>query len=587
MMEPEKLAENVELNVSDIQTDTLQTPLTKEGIIAELEAILEMPVNETKERVASLKAAFYSIRKQETEAEFAAFLEKGNEESAFAAKEDAFELRLKEILTIIKDKKAEYQTQLENTRRENLEKKEAILTALSEIADDTDNINKLYSRFQQLQQEFKAIGEVAPEHVTPLWKKYQTATEHFYDQLKINKDLRDYDFKKNLEAKELLVKQAEALDAESDVVSAFKKLQSLHDQWREIGPVAPEIREDIWTRFKAASVTINKKHQAFFEAIKAKEQENEKAKTEICSRIEEIDTATLLTANAWEKATESIKGMQEEWKKLGFASKKVNNELFARFRHSCDDFFAKKAEFYKTLKEEASENLKKKEALCEKAEAMKDSKDWKKTTNDFIALQKEWKSVGPTAHRYTEALWKRFITACDAFFEEKEKVLGAQIKTEKENLAVKKSIIATLKEMIENDVEDAAAQVKELVNNWRETGHVPYKDKDKIQAHFNDALKQVNDKYDLKETRARLRNFKEDVEKMSDASKLSRERDRLIYKYDQKINDLRTYETNMNFFKAQSKNGNSLLRDMERKIQLIRDDIAELEQKIRLIEEKL
>lgn len=587
MMEPEKLAENVELNTSDIQMDTLQTPSEKEGIIAELEAILEMPVNETKERVASLKAAFYSIRKQEIEAELAAFLEKGNEESAFAAKEDALETQLKELLTIFKDKKVEYLAALENTRRENLEKKEAILAALAEISEDTDNINKQYSRFQQLQQDFKAIGEVAPEYVTSLWKKYQTATEHFYDQLKINKDLRDYDFKKNLETKELLIKQAEELDAETDIVAAFKKLQSLHDQWRETGPVAQEIREEIWTRFKAASVTINKKHQAFFEGIKAKEQENEKAKSEICDRIEQIDTTTLTTANAWEKTTDTIKAMQEEWRKFGFASKKVNNELFARFRKSCDEFFAKKAEFFKNMKEQAAENLKKKEALCEKAEALKDSKNWKKTTNDFIALQKEWKEIGPTAHRYTEALWKRFITACDAFFEEKEKVLGAQIKAEKENLAAKKAVIASLKEMLEAEVEDAAAQVKSLVAKWREIGHVPYKDKDKIQALFNDALKLVNDKYDLKETKARLRNFKEDMEKISDASKLNRERERLIYRYEQKQNDLHTYENNMNFFKAQSKSGNSLLRDMERKMQLIRDDLAELEQKIQLIDEKL
>lgn len=587
MMEPEKLAENVELNTSDIQMDTLQTPSGKDGIIAELEAILEMPVNETKERVASLKAAFYSIRKQEIEAELAAFLEKGNEESAFAAKEDALETRLKELLTIFKDKKVEYLAALENTRRENLEKKEAILAALAEISEDTDNINKQYSRFQQLQQDFKAIGEVAPEYVTSLWKKYQTATEHFYDQLKINKDLRDYDFKKNLETKELLIKQAEELDAETDIVAAFKKLQSLHDQWRETGPVAQDIREEIWARFKAASFTINKKHQAFFEGIKAKEQENEKAKSEICDRIEQIDTTTLTTANAWEKTTDTIKAMQEEWRKFGFAPKKVNNELFARFRKSCDEFFAKKAEFFKNMKEQTAENLKKKEALCEKAEALKDSKNWKKTTNDFIALQKEWKEIGPTAHRYTEALWKRFITACDAFFEEKEKVLGAQIKAEKENLAAKKAVIASLKEMLEAEVEDAAAQVKSLVAKWREIGHVPYKDKDKIQALFNDALKLVNDKYDLKETKARLRNFKEEMEKISDATKLNRERERLIYRYEQKQNDLHTYENNMNFFKAQSKSGNSLLRDMERKMQLIRDDLAQLEQKIQLIDEKL
>lgn len=564
-------------------------PETKEAIVEAVEKALEKPIDEVKVEIAQLKAAFYAIKKQEIEEEKVAFLALGNEIAAFAQKPDALEDKLKELLASYKEKRAEHLAAIEAEKNENLQKKQDILAKLGEIVADTDNINKHYSKFQQLQQDFKSVGEVPAPNVTQLWKEYQLVTEQFYDLLKINKDLRDYDFKKNLEAKEALCEQAEALGAENDIIAAFKKLQALHEQWREIGPVAQDLRDQIWQRFKDASTLINKKHQSFFEERKEREKENEEAKTALCEKIEAIDLAVLKSYAAWEKATDEIKDLQEDWKKLGFAAHKVNVALFARFRKTCDEFFAKKAEFFKTLKEESAANLQKKIALCEKAEALKDSTDWKKTANELVAIQKEWKTIGPVAKKYSDNVWKRFITACDYFFEQKEKQTSNIHKEEHANLDAKKEIIAALSKLVETESENnAGAQVKDLMAKWRGIGHVPFKEKDKIYNEYQVLVKKAYDKFDLKEVRARLSNFESSVEEIADDSdKLYREREKLVRKSEQKQNELKTFENNMLFFTAKSKSGNSILKDMERRIASVKEELLMLEKKIDLIDSKL
>ena len=418
--------------------------LTKEELVDALAGLLEKPLDDIKDEVAAIKHAFYSIRKTELEAEKAAFVERGNEESAFAPMYDESENRLKELLAKYKELRAAQLEAQEAAMQENLNKKRAIIEELGKIVDDPDNINKQYQRFLQLQQDFKTIGAVPPADDRALWKEFQAATEKFYDLWKINKELRDYDFKKNLEIKQGLCEDAESLAEEKDVIAAFKKLQLLHDKWRETGPVVKELREDIWKRFKEASTVVNKKHQAYFEERKGKEKENEVAKTAICEEAEAIDINSLATYVSWDEATKKIIDLQARWKTLGFASKKVNNELFARFRKTCDLFFAEKAAFFKRMKEESAANLAKKHELCEKAEALKDSTDWKKTAAALTALQKEWKTIGPVSKKSGDAVWKRFIAACDYFFENKNKNISDARQAEHENLKAKKEIIEKL-----------------------------------------------------------------------------------------------------------------------------------------------
>ena len=581
------LAEEATDEMSE-KTQAIYSTLSKGELIDALKALLNEPIDTVRDAVAQIKMAFYSIRKNEIEAEKAEFLAKGNEEAAFAVREDEDEAKFKEVLNQIKEKRAEYNNAQEALRQQNLERKLAIIAEIKAIAVDPDSVNKQYNKVQQLQQEFKSIGEVPATDSTVLWKEYQQATESFYDLLKINKELRDYDFKKNLEIKQQLCADAEALGAKDDVVIAFRKLQELHAQWRETGPVAKELREDLWTKFKDASAVINKKYQTFFEERKSKEKENEVAKLSICEKIEAMDLSVLKTYAAWDEATKSVIELQEEWKKLGFAARKVNADLFARFRKSCDDFFAKKAEFFKTMKEELSVNLQKKIALCEKAEALKDSTDWKKTADVLVALQKEWKSIGSVSKKQSDAIWKRFITACDTFFEAKNKQSNNTRKVEHDNLKAKKDVIAAINAILEDEAEtEGGKKVRELMKKWQEVGHVPFKDKDKIYAEYKAAIDKAFDKFDMKEVKATLSNYENSINQMTDKDKIYREREHLLRNYEQKRNELKTFENNMGFFNATSKNGNSMLKEMERRIQKIKDDLALIEKKINLIDSKI
>lgn len=586
--ETNEVVEQKEAEIPTKQETAQYASMSKTELVAKLEELLQQPVNTVKDEVPVIKAAFYAIRKEEIAQEKADFLEKGNEEAAFAAHEDAEENRFKEILAELKEKRAEYNAALEAEKMQNLEKKRAIIQQINDITSDPDNINRQYNNVQQLQQEFKAVGAVPATDDTEVWKSYQQAVEKFYDLLKINKELRDYDFKKNLEIKQQLCLEAEALDEESDIIVAFRKLQELHNSWRETGPVAKELREELWARFKNASAVVNKKYQSFFEERKAREQEAAEKKTALCEELESIMGGEFKTNAAWDEATKKIIELQQQWKQAGFAARKLNNELFARFRKMCDEFFANKLSYYKNIRETMSANLAKKLELCEKAEALKDSTDWKATTDALVALQKEWKTVGPVNKRQSDQVWKRFITACDYFFEQRKQKSVNVHAVEHENLKAKKAIIAQLKELLEaEEPEDAAKTVRELMAKWQEVGHVPFREKDKIYKEYREAIDMAYDKFDIKGSRAHLANFENNLNKLDDNDKMYHERERLVRAYEQKCSELKTYENNMGFFNAQSKTGNSIVKEMERKIARLKEDIAMLEQKIKMVDEKM
>lgn len=592
---PTEIAENATVEAMDADEKQSNEPndrkhLTKEEIIATLKELNLKDGSEiSRDEITHLKQAFFAIRKNELAAEKQAFLEKGNEEAAFAPMPDEAEDQFQAIMKELKEKKAAYIAEVEAQKQANLAKKLEIIDELEKLAEDTDNVNRTFPRFRELTQEFKNAGEVPPTETTDIYRNYSAAVERFYDRLKINKDLRDYDFKKNLEQKQLLIDEAEKLAAENDVILAFRRLQELHDKWRETGPVAKEIRESIWEKFKDASAVINKRYQDFFEQRKARERENEEKKTEICERVEALDFSSLKNYAAWEEMTKTILEAQQDWKKLGFASKKVNNTLFARFRETCDKFFAAKAEFFKNIRENHSANLDKKIALCEKAEALKESTDWKNTAEKLVSLQKEWKTIGSVDKKHSDAVWERFQQACDYFFDRRKKATSSTRKAEQQNLKDKNSVIDSLKNIpLETPREEAVKLIKDAMAKWQQIGHVPFKDKDKVYNAYREIVDKLYDHFDVKETRANMANFANDINEMAtDTNKLYRERERLARACEQKRSELKTYENNLGFFNITSKGGNSLLKDTERRMQRIKEDIAALESKIKLIDSKL
>ncbi len=560
--------------------------MTKQELLDALKELAQKSVDVIRDEVSHIKAAFFAIRKEEIAREKEEFIQAGNPEEEFAPKPDPIEADIKQLFAVIKDKRAELNAELEAVKAQNLDKKRAIIAEINAISSDPDNINRQFNRVKELQQNFKEIGEVIASESTRLWKEYQLAVERFYDLLKMNKELRDYDFKKNLEIKQQLCAQAEALDDEEDVVAAFKKLQELHNTWRETGPVAKELREELWVRFKNASSVINKKHQAFFESRKEMEQENADAKLALCEKIEAVSTDNLKSYAAWDEATKQIIDIQEEWKKLGFAARKVNNELFLRFRKACDSFFEKKAAFFKEMKDELAANLAKKNELVAKAEALKDSTEWKKTTDALIALQKEWKTVGPVVKKHSEAVWKRFVAACDYFFEQKKSQTTSVHAVEHENLKAKKEIIAQISAALQmDDTEQATAIAREQIAKWSEVGHVPFKEKDKIYAEFKAVRDKASDKFNLRGGRAQFARIDAAVES-GNSDRVFYERERLVRSYEQKCSELKVIENNLGFLSARSKDGNAIVKEMERKIGKIKEDIAALEQKIKQIDEK-
>lgn len=565
--------------------------LTKDSIIVRLKEISDADGSEIgREEVSRLKQVFFNIRKAELQAEKQAFIDAGNEETAFAPMPDEREDTLQSLLEAIKEKKAQYTARLEAERVENLQKKMGIIAELNLMADDTDNVNRHYQRFRELSQAFKEIGEVPPTEQTDLWRNYQTAVERFYDQLKVNKDLRDYDFKKNLEIKQLLIQEAGKLADDSDVITAFRRLQELHDKWRETGPVAKELRDELWNSFKDVSAVVNKRYQAYFEERKAREAENELQKTSLCEQIEVIDTSALQGNAAWDEATKKILRAQEDWKKLGFASKKVNNQLFARFRKTCDEFFAAKSDHFRAMRESQAENLAKKVALCEKAEALKDSTDWKKTADAFVELQKQWKTIGAVDRKQSDAVWQRFQAAADYFFDQRKKNASTQRKTEQAALKQKLAVIEELKKIsLEPADRDASiARYRELQGEWSKIGHVPYRDKERVYEAYRKEANRVYEALDMNQHRSGMASFASGIESMGDdKNRLFRERERIARALEQKRAEMKTYQNNLCFFNVKSTNGNSLMRDMERRMKRINDDVVSLEEKLGLIDSKL
>ena len=571
----EQVAEEPKAEKADLSSKS------KSELVDMMREVATRPIEEVKEEVQALKAAFFALRREEVAKEKETFLANGNEENDFTPKEDEDENNMKELLNVLKERRTEFNAAQEANREANLEKKRQIIALINEISSDPDNINRQFNRVKQLQQDFKDAGEVPATADTEVWKEFQRATERFYDVLKMNKELRDYDFKKNLELKQQLCEDAEALDEETDVVVAFRKLQEMHNEWREIGPVAKELREELWARFKAASSAINKKYQTFFEDRKSKEKENADAKTALCEKIEQISTDDLKTYAQWNEVTKQIIALQEDWKKLGYASRKANAALFARFRKSCDDFFGKKAEFFKSMKEELSTNLAKKMELCERAEALMDSTDWKEATDQFVEMQKEWKTIGPVVKKYSDSVWKRFIAACDHFFEQKKKQNVNVHAVEHDNLKAKKDIIATLKATIEEAGEEAAQTVRNLMERWQEIGHVPYKEKDKIYAQYRELVDKAFDTLNMRGSRFSGGDGAPRGGRQSGGDRGLSERDRLVRNYEQRMSELKTFENNMGFLTANTKSGNSLVQEMERRIARLKEEIAELEQKIK------
>lgn len=593
--------ENEEVNTSavaaDVATDDNKAKeavpaideMSEADIIITLTALAQAGADEiSRDEVSRLKQRYYALRKATDEEARKQFIANGNDPEAFIPEEDPADEVLRQLLNSIKEKKAARAAEVEAELQRNYEKKNALIDEITAMSNDTDNVNRHFTRFREIQQEFKSVGDVAPQQMSDQWKRYQEAVEIFYDQLKVNKDLRDYDFKKNLETKLQLCAEAEQLDAEADVIAAFKRLQDLHIIWRETGPVDKEQREEIWTRFKEASAVVNKKYQAFFEERKAREQENENAKTAICERLEALDFDSLKSFNAWNDMTKTILQAQEDWRKLGFASKKANNALFTRFRAVCDKFFAQKAEYYKSVKEDMAANLEKKIALCEQAEALKDSTDWKATADKLTELQRRWKTIGSVPKKRSDEVWKRFQEACDFFFEQKKRDLSQSRKSEQENLRAKRALTASLKETAADAPrQEVVAAIKDAQARWNEIGHVPFREKDKVYDEFRAVINELYKVHDLKDTRANFARFESSINEMSDSGKLSRERERLARVLETKRSELTTYQNNLGFFNFKSTSGSSMLRDIERKTQRIRDDIADLEKKIALIDGRL
>ncbi len=560
--------------------------MSKQELLDALKEILAADNMEAHREVTAIKQAFFNIKSRENLEELNAFIEAGNQPEAFSSTPDEVENEMKTLYSEFKERRAAFIAADEERRKENLAKKMEIIDKMKEIAGDIDNVNVKFPEFQQLQQDFKAIKDIPAPAETETWKTFQTVVEQFYDHLKMNKELRDLDFKKNLEAKRQLIESAKKLADAPDPVAAFRSLQGLHDEWRNLGPVAKDIRESLWEEFKEASTVVNKRHQEYFEKRKADEQANEEAKTALCEEVEAIDLTKINSFNAWGEATDKVIALQKKWREYGFASKKANTALYARFRKDCDAFFEAKTAYFQKVRDEFSANLEKKTALCEKAEALKGTDDIRQATAEIVKLQAEWKKIGSVPRKQSDAIWQRFTQACNYFFDERKKQNKERRHEENENLEKKRAIIAKLNELPKDgDRSEVIGKVKELQAEWNEIGFVPFKLKDKVFAEYREVCDALYGAYNSRESRARMDNFHARVNSLKgDGQKIDRERDRLVRALDSRRNELQTIENNMGFFSVKSSQGNSMMKEMERKISRLKDDIKEIEQKIAVID---
>ena len=586
----ENVTENVAPEVNETENQTIEVPQTQEEVVARVKELAEADAPAEKQELDALKQAFYKIHKANVAAARAQFIENGGESEAFLPAPNVLEDDFKAAMNVIKQKRAELQAELDRQKEENLQKKQEILERIKVLSATPEEANQAYKEFKELQNQWKELSLVPAEKANELWKTYQLYVEQYYDQLKLNNEFREYDFKKNLEIKTRLCETAEKLNEEADVISAFQQLQALHQEFKETGPVAKELREEIWARFKAASTAVNKRHQQYFEELKQKEEENLAHKTALCEKIEAVDLTAIKTATAWEAQTQQIIEMQKEWRTIGFAPQKMNVKIFERFRGACDRFFTEKAAFFKRLKEEQAQNLAKKTELCEKAEALKDSTDWKATADKLMQIQKEWKTIGAVPKKHSESLWQRFIGACDYFFEQKGKNTASQRGEEKENLQKKEQVIEKLKALLDSDEEENKQDaVRELMREWNEIGFVPFKEKDKIYKAYHETVDQLFKALNMSAARRRLDNFKNNLK--NDAKEggqgLSRERERLVRAYENKRSEIKTYENNLGFLTCSSKKGSNLLNEMNKKMEKLKDELNLIGEKIAAIDKEM
>ena len=589
--EPTEASDNSESFAEPVNLGGIDQ-LNKSEIIDRLTKLVHLDITESiKNEIEACKQAFYKINKIEQEDAEKEFIAGGGTKEDFKPEPDENEEKLKGFLAVFRDKKSSLIAQVEKIKENNLAAKKQIIEKIKGLIESKDDFYKVYNEFRKLQHQWKEIKQIPQAFVNELWKEYQLYSEKFYDSLKINNEMRDYDFKKNLEIKQALCESVEKLENEKDVISAFYQLQKLHQEWREIGPVAKEMREEVWSRFKKASSVINKKHQDHFESLRVIEQRNLEEKIALCVEVESIDYTKLHTFKDWDDKNKQVLDYQEKWKTVGFAPKKSNVKVFERFRAACDIFFKHKSEFYKNIKESMDVNLEKKVKLCEKVEELKDNQNWKETTDQLIALQKEWKSIGPVSRKHSETLWKRFIKACDYFFEQKNTHFSSQKSEEVENLKKKKEIIENINSIDVNlPTAEAVTIIRNLITEWNKTGFVPFREKDRVHKEYRKAVDKHFDRLKLDESERRLQTFKSSLGNISygdekSKNKLLNERDKLMRTYERLKSDIQTYENNIGFLSVSSKGGGGLMKEMTRKISSLKEELNLIVKKIEVIDE--
>ena len=602
--------------LSDQETETVEN-VVEEQPVAEQQPVLDAPVVETepqeperkqyetkqevlervrelahgdeapqKDEVDYLKTCFYKLHIAEREAQLKAYIDGGGDPEQYQITPDQAEEAFKAEMVVVREKRQQLFRQQEQEKQDNLEKKLAIIEKIKSMVTSPEEANKSYKDFKTLQDEWKEIKNVPADKANELWRNYQLYVEQFYDLLKLNSEAREYDFKKNLELKNKLCEAAEKLADEEDVISAFHQLQKLHQEYREIGPVSKELREDIWQRFKAASTVINKRHQQYFEGLRAKEEENLERKTKLCEQVETIVAEENKSGADWEKHTKEIIDIQTEWKTIGFAPQKMNVKIFERFRAACDDFFSRKAEYFKSLKNTFKENAEKKRALVEKAKALQNSTDWKSTSDKLINLQKEWKTIGMVPKKLGDQLWEEFLGACNKFFEARNAAGAGQRGEEHQNLEKKRDVIARLKVAAEDAGEGLQEKVQQLVEEYQSIGHVPFKEKDKLYEEYHAVLDKLYKELNISVAKRRLTKFKDNLKQVAErgGNALDSERARLMRQYEQLKSEVQTYENNLGFLNASSRKGNSLIDEMNRKVQKLKDEVQLVRDKIKAID---
>ena len=577
-------ADNQQLREEDTLANKVYN--SKKEIVERIKTIADSEETPEKAEIDHLKTSFYRLHVAEREAQQKAYLEAGGEPEKYQVMPDEEEEAFKAAMAVIKEKRQKAFLEQEDLKQENLKKKEAIIEKIKTMATTPEEANSNFQEFKVLQQEWKTIKPVPAEKVNELWRNYQLYVEQYYDLLNLNREAREYDFKKNLEKKTQLCEAAEKLADESDVISAFHQLQDLHQEYRETGPVEKELREQVWQRFKAASTVINKRHQQHFEEIRAEEEENLVKKTALCEKIEDIVKQERKNTSDWDSQSKEIIALQQEWKTIGFTPQKMNTKIFERFRAACDEFFTKKGEYFKELKEKYADNAKRKQELVEKAQALKDSTDWKKTSDKLIALQKEWKTIGMVPKRLGDQLWEDFLAACNHFFEARNAVHADERNEERENLAKKNEIIEKLKQLAEGAVENLQEEMRKLTDEFNSIGHVPFKEKDKMFKEYHEILDKLYKTLNIKASRRRMDNFRNNLKKVAQRGEnaIDNERGRLMRRFEQLKQEINTYENNLGFLNISSKKGNSLIDDMNRRVQKLKDELAETKQKIKTID---